>query len=239
VDKVIYTAMTAAKELQLRQAVNANNISNMSSSGFKKEIVATRALHSTGAGTSLRVHALTHVAGIDSTEGQIKMTGQANDLTVRGEQWFVLKDVDGEYLSKNISISLNEFGEMINVDGSHIQTSQGGVLVPTSAEIEVTEQGVVNLMFPQQPQLIEIADIKVVDTAGLVVRKNNKGQVVSPQAQLSRNIQLIAGAQQSSNVNTASAAMETMQLSKQFGMNMKIYDAAQKMGSATNKLLGN
>lgn len=238
-DKVIYTAMVAAKEVQLRQSVNANNIANMSSGGFKKEIVATRALHTVGSGAVGPAFAMTHVAGIDSSSGQIKMTGQPNDLTLKGEQWFVLKDGDGEFLSKNISIALNQFGEMIHVDGSSVQTAQGGVLVPDSAQVEVGDQGAIYLKFPQQPQLIEVANLKIVNTEGLLVKKNDKGQIVSPTAPLSKEVQLVKGAQQLSNVNSAGAAMETIQLTSQFGMNMKIYDAAQKMSAATSRLLGN
>jgi flagellar basal-body rod protein FlgF len=238
-DRVLYTAMVAAKETELRQSINANNISNASNAGFKKQIVATRALNLVGMGDNTRAYAMTHTSGIDSSEGPIKFTGSSNDLTVRGDNWFVLNDGENDYISKNISFTVNQYGELVSSNGDRVQSSQGGILVANNALVEVSEIGEIFLKFPEQPQLNKIADIKVVTASSDIVEKNMKGQVVSPAAPDAFFPSVVRGALQQSNVNQVGLAIENMNLSNQFQMNMKIYDSAKKMSDSTNRLLGN
>tara|TARA_B100002049_G_scaffold229110_1_gene204368 strand:+ start:114326 stop:115045 length:720 start_codon:yes stop_codon:yes gene_type:complete len=238
-DKALYTAMTAAKETEFRKSVNANNIANASTDGFKKAVVATKALEAHGVGHKSRSYAMTHKAGIDSSEGAIKFTQNKNDMTVRGDDWFVLDDGDGQYLSKNISYTLNPFGEMVTMNGSKIQTSQGGVLVPESASVEVSSNGDIFFKMPQQAQLVNVGQIEVVTAKSSEIQKNAKGQVVSPNATRSVFPQIVTGALQQSNVSQVTLAMESMNLSNQFQMNMKVYKSVESMADSTNRLIGN
>lgn len=238
-DKALYTAMTAAKETEFRKSVNANNIANASTDGFKKAVVATKALEAQGVGHKSRVFAMTHVAGIDSSEGALKFTNSKNDLTVSGDDWFVLRDEDGQYLSKNISYTLNQFGEMVTMNGSKIQTSQGGVLVPENASVEISASGNVFLKVPEQAQLINVGQLEVVTAKSADIEKNQKGQVVSPQAPRTIFPKVVTGALQQSNVNQVTLAMESMNLSNQFQMNMKVYKSVESMADSTNRLIGN
>ncbi|MFD3303827.1 flagellar hook-basal body complex protein [Alteromonas macleodii] len=238
-DKALYTAMTAAKETEFRKSVNANNIANASTDGFKKAVVATKALEAQGVGHKSRSYAMTHKAGIDSSEGAIKFTQNKNDMTVRGDDWFVLDDGDGQYLSKNISYTLNPFGEMVTMNGSKIQTSQGGILVPESASVEVSSNGDIFFKMPQQAQLVNVGQIEVVTAKSSEIQKNAKGQVVSPNATHSVFPQIVTGALQQSNVNQVTLAMESMNLSNQFQMNMKVYKSVESMADSTNRLIGN
>jgi flagellar basal-body rod protein FlgF len=238
-DKVLYTAMVAAKETELRKSVNANNISNAGTTGFKRQVVATRALDLFGAGQNTRAYAMTHTAGIDVSEGAIKYTGSSNDLTIRGDNWFVLHDGEDEYLAKNISFSVNPSGELVSSNGSKIATSQGGVLVPNNVHIEISSQGDVFFKSTGQPLLNKVATLKTVEARSKDIGVNLKGQVVSPGAKDVLFPQVVVGALQQSNINQVSMAMESMNLSSQFQMNMKIYGSAKAMSDSSNKLLGN
>jgi len=238
-DKVLYTAMVAAKEIELRKSVNANNISNAATSGFKRQVVATRALEMFGAGHKTRTYAMTHTAGIDASEGAIKYTGSSTDLTIRGDSWFVLHDGQNEYLSKNISYAVNPAGELITMNGSKVATSQGGVLVPNNALVEVSAQGDIFFKYPEQALLNKVATLKTVVAKSNAIEINAKGQVVSPNAKDVVFPQIVTGALQQSNINSVSLAMESMDLSNRFQMNMKVYDSAKKMSDSTNRLIGN
>ena len=238
-DKALYTAMVAAKETEFRKSVNANNIANASTDGFKKAIVATRAQDAFGVGHKNRTYAMTHTAGIDSSEGSIKFTQNKNDLTLRGDDWFVLNDGEGDYLSKNISYGLNPYGEMVTMNGSKIKTSQGGVLIPENASIEISDSGEIYLQLPEQAQLVKIAQFEVVTAKSSEIQKNQKGQIVSPGAPKNVFPNVITGALQQSNVNQVTMAMESMTLSNQFQMNMKVYKSVESIADSTNRLLGN
>lgn len=238
-DKALYTAMVAAKETEYRKSVNANNIANAGNDGFKRAVVATKALDAIGSGHKTRTYAMTHTAGIDGSEGAIKYTGNSNDMTVRGNSWFVLNDGENDYLSKNISYALNAAGELVTMNGSKIQTAQGGVLVPDNASLEVSASGEIYMKLPAQAQLIKLADIEVVEASSAILEKNTKGQIVANNPPRVAFPQVVTGALQQSNVNQVTLAMESMNLSNQFQMNMKVFKAVESMSDNSNRLLSN
>lgn len=236
---MLYTAMGAAKETELRQSVNAHNIANANTDGFKRQVVASRALHATGPGLNTRAYNMTHSAGINSGEGPIKTTQSPSDMTVRGDNWFVLEDSDGEYLSKNLSLVINANGELVNYEGSRIKSSQGVILVPVGSEITVSANGDIYVNQPEQTEIIRLGELKVVTANNNALSLNSKGQVTSEATEDVIFPDVLVGALQQSNVNSVVTAMESMALGNQFNMNMRIFDTAKKVSASTNRILGN
>lgn len=236
-DKVLYTAMVGAKEIEHRQSVNANNIANASNAGFKRQIAATRALQSSGPGMDTRVYAMTHTVAYDKSEGGMKFTGQSTDVTVRGDAWFKLEDGDGQYLTKNLNLTQNNIGQLVDVSGAQVVTQQGAVILPPGASVELSDRGEVFVKFPEDPQLIKVADLEVVSATDLL--KNNKGQLYTTQEQRVFQPNVVVGAVQQSNVNIVSTTMDSVSLSSQFNMNMRVFETAKRLSDTTNRLMGN
>ena len=238
-DRVVYIGMVGVKEVEYRQQVNTNNIANASTDGFLASIASTRTLHSVGDGLPTRAYAMTSGLGVDHSESEIKYTGDKSDLTVRNNGWFrVVDPVSGaEHLKKNLKVAISPQGILVDASGARIQGSMGEIVVPAGASIEFSEQGEIYVRFPDQEELIRVDALSVVNTDNVSV--NLKGQYVSPQVSPSADIQLVQGAIRPSNVNVVSASMETMALSSQYQLNMRIFDSAKKMSSAASKLIGN
>lgn len=231
--------MVAAKEIELRQAVVANNIANVSTPGFKKAIVATQSQDLLGAPNSTRSYAMTKVAGIDGSEGPIKSTGNPKDATVRGNGWFTFQGDSGEYLSKNVSLRVLDSGLLVNSRGDAVKGLQGNIYVPENVNINLSKTGEVFLKFPEQELMASAGNLKIVTVAPSDLQVNEQGQPISSNAQGAIAAEIVVGSLQQSNVNQVSTAMESVNLSKQFQMNMKIFDSAQKIADSTNRLIGN
>ncbi len=238
-DKSLYLGMVSAKETEYRKAVNTNNIVNSTTDGFRRQMVSSKALHSQGPGLQSRVYNLTYSTGVDSRDGALEMTGNPRDLTVTGREWFVVKNSGGEYLTKNISLEVNSFGELVDQNGASVETRQGVILVPENAEISVADNGNVYFRLPEQPQLVLAGDLRVVDVPPESVRLDSTGRVVSDQMVDVVVPSVLTGARQGSNVNPMQETVEGISLSKQFEMDMKIMDSARKMSEAANRILGN
>ncbi|MDP2564352.1 flagellar hook-basal body complex protein [Pseudoalteromonas marina] len=236
---MIYTSMVAAKEIELRQSVVANNIANVSTPGFKQAVVATHAQDLLGAPNSTRSYAMTRIAGIDSSEGPIKSTGNPNDLTVRGDSWFTLQGSGGEYLSKNLSLNVLESGLLVTSNGDAIKGQDGNIYIPENVDLNVSETGEIFLKFPEQELMASAGNLKVVTAKSSDLQINQRSQPYSNVAAPAIAPVVLAGALQQSNVNQVSTAMESVNLSKQFQMNMKIFESAQTIADSTNRLIGN
>ncbi len=68
-DRMIYLSMSGAKATLQRQDILANNLANVSTSGFRAELQAFRAVPVLGSGASTRVFALESTPGYDPSPG--------------------------------------------------------------------------------------------------------------------------------------------------------------------------
>ena len=75
-DRVIYIAMTGAREVTRQQAAMSHNLANISTHGFKQELNVFRALPVVGEGARTRAFVLETTPRSDFTQGAIQQTGR-------------------------------------------------------------------------------------------------------------------------------------------------------------------
>jgi flagellar basal-body rod protein FlgF len=92
-DRLIYTAMTGASQALEQQAVVANNLANVSTTGFRAQLAAFRAVPlAFGDGTTInddttRTFVLSSTPGADFVPGPIEQTGNPLDVAIEGAGW--------------------------------------------------------------------------------------------------------------------------------------------------------
>ena len=90
-DRMLYIAADGASQIQKAQAVNANNLANVSTTGFKAHFEALRALPVYGPGYASRVHSQTEISGVDQSPGALMATGRSLDIAVNGTGWIAIQ----------------------------------------------------------------------------------------------------------------------------------------------------
>ena len=83
-DKMLYLAMTGAKQTMVAQQVNSNNLANVSTPAFKADLEQFRSMQVKGEGLPSRTYAMTERPGIDVTPGGINTTGRDLDVAIKG-----------------------------------------------------------------------------------------------------------------------------------------------------------
>ena len=76
---MLYIAMTGAKQTMLAQAANTNNLANASTTGFRADLEAFRAMPVFGEGHPSRVYAMAERPGVDLKSGTVTATGRELD----------------------------------------------------------------------------------------------------------------------------------------------------------------
>ena len=94
-DRLLYIAMSGARETMRAQAVNTNNMANASTTGFQAELQGFRSLPVDGPGLPSRVYGVAQGGGIDFTPGNVVYTGRDLDVAVDGEGWLAIQAPDG------------------------------------------------------------------------------------------------------------------------------------------------
>jgi fagellar hook-basal body proteins len=149
----LYSGVSGLQNHQTRMDVIGNNISNVNTVGFKRGRVnfqdmisqqlsgAARPTEEVGGVNPKEVGLGMTVASIDNifTQGNLQTTGVSTDLAIQGNGFFILKDGDQTYYTRNGDFSLDKNGTFVNpangmrVQGWMAQDVNGEQLVSTAA----------------------------------------------------------------------------------------------------------
>ena len=81
-DRMIYLSMSGAKAAMQRQDTLAHNLANASTTGFREELEAFRAVPVRGDGASTRVFSLETTVGYNAASGAMQPTGRNLDVAI-------------------------------------------------------------------------------------------------------------------------------------------------------------
>jgi flagellar basal-body rod protein FlgF len=141
-----YIALSRQTVLRRQMDVIANNIANMTASGFKAEAMLLEPVV-VGVGQGQRLAFVQDVATIrDLDPGTITTTGNPLDLAIEGQGYFVVETPDGARYTRSGQFRLNDAGELVTGDGHPVLDDGGGpfVVPPESAALSIAGDGTVS-----------------------------------------------------------------------------------------------
>ena len=83
-DKYLYVAMTGASQNALAQKAHANNLANISTNGFQRDLEQARSMPVFGDSFPARAFAMSERPATDFTPGSLVQTGRDLDVAVTG-----------------------------------------------------------------------------------------------------------------------------------------------------------
>jgi len=242
-DDMLYIATSAANQAMMAQAVNANNLANLSTTGFKADLLAFQSLPLDEQQISGRVYAMVEQNGVDFTPGAVTTTGQALDVSVGGEGWIAVQGSDGsEAYTRAGSLQITSTGALINSAGRPVLGNGGPIAIPPAEKIEIGNDGTISIRPEgQTPSALVVVDrIKLVnpDQAELIkgedgLMRLQDGTIAVPDA----GVSLISGSLEMSNVNAVDAMVNMIALSRQFEAEVKLMKVAEENDSASTQLM--
>ncbi|MCK5679498.1 flagellar hook basal-body protein [bacterium] len=132
----IYSALSGALVNERRQEITANNLANVNSGGFRRDVPLFATVYDQVSGTNRpkgeECNILEHNAfavhdgnWIDFQTGAMQDTGNPLDMALDGEGFFVLKRVsDGTlYYTRDGHFRLNEQRELVSIEGDQVMTA--------------------------------------------------------------------------------------------------------------------
>lgn len=130
-ENAIYATLTRQSGLMREMQVLANNIANITTTGFRREGVVfaehVKALDSVPSLSMARASARV----VDLTQAEITETGGQFDFAIRGDGFFLIETPDGERLSRAGHFTPNAEGDLVNPDGYRLLDAGGApVAVP-------------------------------------------------------------------------------------------------------------
>ncbi len=243
-DRVVFVAGNAGKQLLHTQAVNSNNLANANTTGFQAEMAKFSSRIVTGSGFRSRVFAVAENNGFSFAKGEIQSTGRTLDVAVNGDGWLAVQAPDGsEAYTRAGNLHINVNGQLLTRSDYPVLGDAGPIIVPQNQTLEIGSDGTVSVRpLGQQPNtLSEVGRIKIVSPDKEDLEKGPDGLLrmrkgkQAPDA--STDVSLISGALEGSNVNSVEAMVNMISLARLFDVTVKIMSTAKEMDERTTQIM--
>lgn len=242
-DKLLYVAMSGAKETLRAQAANSHNLANSNTTGFKADLSAFQSRAVTGPGFASRVYATDASVGWDSSVGSQITTGNPLDVAVQGPGFIAVQDSQGnEAYTRAGDLHVEPSGQLLNSAGLQVLGDNGPITVPPFSSVSVAPNGTISVVpLGQTPNTISnVGRIKLVNPSSDTVARGTDGLFrtnTGQPAEADATTNLASGVLEGSNVDLAGSMVNMIELSRNFDLQIKALHAAEDNGTASAKLL--
>ena len=242
-DKLLYVAMSGAKETLRAQAANNHNLANASTTGFKADLSAFQSRAVSGPGYASRVYAQDNSVGWDSSAGAQQQTGNPLDLSVNGSGYIAVQDPTGnEAYTRAGDLHVDSSGQLMTATGQPVLGDNGPISIPPSSSITVGQDGSISVVpLGSTPNTSAIvARIKLVNPPADTLQRGADGLFHSTSTdpvEADASTTVTPGTLESSNVNIASTMVNMIELARQFDMQIKSLHSADENAQSATKLL--
>lgn len=203
----------------------ADNIANISTPGFKAEMMAVTP---EGDGTAPKDELMAVPYGLvrDIRAGDFTHTGNGLDLAIKGDGFFVVQTPAGERYTRNGRFQLDGDGQIVNSNGYPVLGDGGGAItVPAgSGNLSISRDGTIS------------TDAGNIGTIGIVTFANQRtmeradgGLFIANEAPVpAEEAEIIQGSIENSNVKAVVQITEMIQV-------MRAYQQAQRVVDSENE----
>ncbi|MEC4678009.1 MAG: flagellar basal-body rod protein FlgF [Nitrospirota bacterium] len=243
----IYPVLSGALAQEKRLELITNNLANVSTSGFKKDIAVFEGLtplSRDAAGTNVQFQA--RLLGSDSTfgllktvetdfsAGAIQITDEPLDLAIQGEGFFAVQSPEGVRYTRNGHFTLDSGRQLVTTSGYPVLGSGGPISFPPGI-VTIDSSGNISVRGSEAGATIIAVDILPVYTVSNPNNLKKVGgslfKVVNGTAVPSIEGQIQQGALEGSNVNPVEEMVAMISV-------MRHYEAAQKAIQTADDIAG-
>jgi len=180
--KGIYTSASGMQYLQLKQEIIANNLANVSTTGFKKEGVFRKTLIDMEKILKMNAADFVNLEEVDEvrtdySQGSFKVTNNPLDFAIDGDGFFVVETLNGIRYTRNGNFLLDGDNYLVTTHGYRIldennlpiQITDGDVFIGDDGSVMVNGEvtAVLNITdFPKPYNLLKMGDGLFEDLSG-------------------------------------------------------------------------
>jgi flagellar basal-body rod protein FlgG len=214
----VNTAVSAAIKKLSQHDYVTHNLANASTPGFKAE----RLIFVRKSGTDpMAEDSFSHdpVVLIDHSPGTLQKSGNALDVAIQGEGYFVIETKDGERFTRNGSFTINQNGELVTQSGDAVM-GEGGRITISGKKVEISNAGAISADGSETGKL-KIVDFKKKDA--LVKRGMGLFEASGKAEQTAvENAEVRSGYLETSNVQAVKEMVEMIDIQRSFEAYLKI-----------------
>jgi flagellar basal-body rod protein FlgF len=231
-DNSIYITLSRQMALFRDLEVSANNLANVNTTGYNaSNLMFSEYLVKDNARKDAYLNdPLTYR---DTTNGAMKVTGNALDVAINGRAYFPVQTPQGTRYTRSGNFQTDANGTLVTVEGYAVLGADGGQIAMPDNTINVAINGVGQVMADGndvgQIGMMQFANEQAMTRLGNNLYTANEVPVQSDDARM------VQGAIETSNVSAIGEMTRVMELSRNVGNTAKfieaMYDLERKMGT--------
>ncbi|MFT2110682.1 flagellar basal-body rod protein FlgF [Marinomonas sp. 2405UD68-3] len=242
-DRALYLAMSGGKQTMHAQTVHANNLANVSTTGFRSDFEQARSMQINGEHFPSRVYAMTENPGTRFESGGLIQTDRNLDIAIQDKGFITVQDELGrESYTRAGNLQITSSGQLVTATGLPVMGNDGPIFLPPLDQINFGDDGTISIV-PQGGTLAEIAvinQVKLVSPDTKQLEKGSSGLIYGKDGQVfdqSPDAKIISGFIEGSNVNAVEEMTHIMNLSRRFELNIKVMDTVRNNENAAARIL--
>lgn len=238
-DRMLYLAMNAAKQILHAQGLATNNLANANTSGFKADLLAARAMPVFGPGEPTRVYAMTERPGTDLRSGSLTTTGNDLDVAVDGPGWFAVLARDGsEAYTRAGNLHINANGLLETASGEPIVGNGGLITLPQAQTLVIGSDGTISIrpLGQEANTMAQLDRLKLVNPPAEQLVKGDDGLFRlrdGASAPPVAEVRVTQGALETSNVNPITEMINVISLARRYEMVVSAMQTAKENDAAS------
>ena len=239
-DRLGYTAMSAASRSMMSLQVQANNLANVNTPGFRADLEAAESAAVAGYGYDSRHLAVVKDNGVDMRPGTAMTTGRPLDVAIQGDGLLAVEvDGGGEAYTRHGSLQVDA-DMRLTVNGRPVLGDNGPIMLPEYDSLSIGSDGVITVVPRGDFVIVEAGRIKLVDEPASNLVKRPDGLLATRNGEPAQNndeVVLVSGHLESSNVSAIEQLVSTMSLNRLFEAQVKMMKAAEDLSTAGNRMI--
>ena len=236
-DTTGYVALTRQSGLLKELQAVANNIANISTTGFRREGIVfaeeVQALNTEGGSVAMTA---ARVRFTDRSTGSMTETGGMFDLAISGPGFFMVETPVGERLTRAGSFSVNGEGDLVSMTGHRVLDSGGGSIFipPDAGRVGISNDGTVSIA-GRPPAQIGVSEVENIDALmrqdGVLFR--TEGDAVPAESST-----ILQGFVEGSNVDAVSEMARLIEVQRAYELGQKLLDGEDERIRSSIRTLG-
>jgi flagellar basal-body rod protein FlgF len=243
----MYISAAGADVQSQRLEILSNNLANVDTPGFKREIAILQAENAeaieqgeavAGSGGPDDVGGGVTLAGTmtDFSPGKMRTTGRPTDLTIVGEGFFLVGQENEQFLTRAGNFHFSSIGQLQTDQGHDVLTGDGQpITVNPNLPYQFNEDGSIT----QQGARIDLGIVRPQSLGDLVKQGENLFSALAEvQPVANQDKRVISGQLEMSAVSPTHEMMELIETSRAYEANVKmIQNQDQMLGSLINRVM--
>jgi flagellar basal-body rod protein FlgF len=222
--KGIYTSATAMREGILRQEINASNLANAGTTGFKRDRLFIQELTAAQTG-SATTDPLSKDIGkwTEFSAGAYMPTSAPLDFSLQGKGFFVVSDGQSEFYTRDGHFERNSEGQLVDVQGRLVQGEGGNITLPAGL-VSASSDGSLSV------DGVNVDRLRVVNFDNPQTLQKAAGSAFAKSAQTAADVPVEnpvvrQGFLESSNVDAVKEMVEMIATARNYEINAKLLTA--------------